>query len=207
VVFAGTLAPWSIVKHRYLSENYTLIKEHFLGGYSSPKGLAATAALFFSKTPLQSQVSNRLSQLETTFRIKELANLGEDISEGDMRGLWISWDKYEFNFLIFTLYPGLLFIMLAWAFKQWGSKNAWKSESFDTKNGKPMFVLSILTMLCVILAHYGHHPPDIVYHQPLAVLILANVVLITVILRSAVPVRIAYYGYMVLVIYRISLYL
>ncbi len=207
VLFAVTIVPWSMVKHRYFHDNYTLIKAHFLDGYSSPKGLAASAELFFSKTPLQNQVSKRLTQLGTSFRIKELVQLGEDFGLHNMKDFLYRWDKYEFNFLIFTLYPGIFFVLLAWLFKRSVHKQTWNFKSYDIESGKTMFILSILTMLCVTLAHFGPYPPDIVYHQPLAVLILANMVMITVILRSSMPVRATYYGYMAVVFYRLFLYL
>lgn len=207
LVFAATIAPWSTVKHLYLHENYSLIKSHFLGGYSSPKGLGASAQLFFENTPIEKQISTRLGQLATAFRFEKLSQLQKKLhTEGGTVFLG-QWNTDEFNFLVFSLYPGALFALFVWMYARFIKKQPGDRGTSPAMSGKVILTLSLLTMVTVILAHFGKHPPDIVYHQPLAVLFLADMVLVAYILKAALPVRIVYFGYMAFVVYRLALFL
>ncbi|MGA8262087.1 MAG: hypothetical protein WB783_17925 [Arenicellales bacterium] len=212
LVFAAAIAPWAVVKHLYFNEEYTEIKTHFLDGYSSPRGLAASARLFIEHTTVQQQYSRRLSNLETSFRLGQLPTFQAALHKRGLRGLLREWDKEEFNFLAYVLYPGALFAVVAWvyALRRRSAQDTVEPAGVEhTAPDRTGFLLwmSVATMVAVILAHYGRHPPDIVYHQPMGVLVLANMVLLGVVLRAPRGIRFAYYAYAAVALWRLFLFL
>jgi|GEM_PF-2174119 len=206
-VFTVCLMPWSFVKHSYFPDRYILIKQHFLGGYSSPKGLGESAMLFFKNTPLQQEYTNRLAQFTKSFRLDKFVALAQELSGYGAKAFLRRWDKVEFNYLSFVLYPSMLFALLGWIYGRYKDRQNIYLKSKDPGPGRSILGISILTMLVVILTNYGQFPPDIVYHQPMGVLVLANLVLLTFILRSAKAVKIPYIGYVIFVLFRLGLFL
>lgn len=206
-VFTVCQMPWSVVKHINFPDQHVLIKEHFLGSYSSPKGLGESALLFIKNTPLQEQVSNRLDRFAKSFRLDEFVALAQTFREDGIRAFLYRWDKVEFNYLAFVLYPSILFALLAWLYGRYKDRRADSLKSNDPGPGRSILAISIFTMLAVIVMSYGRHPPDIPYHQPMGVLVLANLVLLTFILRSAKTIKIPYFGYAIFVLYRLGLFL
>jgi hypothetical protein len=206
LVFAVALLPWSSVKRIYFHDENVLIKQHFLGGYSSPKGLGESARLFLENTPLQQQCSNRLDQLVSLFRFYKFEALVQKFREHGTKAFLLEWDIIEFNYIAFALYPGALFALLSWIFGRFKDQQTGYLALDDSGKSRSILIISVFTMVFVILAHYGRSPADIVYQQPMGVLVLANLVLLAIILRSVTTIKIAYFGYTAFVLYRLGLF-
>ncbi len=206
VVFAAVVAPWMIVKRVYLEDNQTLIKTHFLSGYSSPEGLGASARLFLEHVSLPQQIPQRLGQLKDAVRATEVEELYRDFTERGFKPFLKRWNQLEFNYLSILLYPAILFATFGWLYRAVRPVDVRGNKIRGAHTVRTMLVLSFLTMAILILVHYGRHAPDITYHQPLGVLALAHIVLIGSAWDSNRFIRAAYVVYGALAVYRLALF-
>jgi hypothetical protein len=207
LAFAATLAPWTIIKRLDFHDNYTEIKTHFLGGYSSPKGLGASVRLFLKKTTLEEQYSRRLTRLWESFRLEELAGLSSELGTEGMEAFMHRWDRDEFNYVAFVLYPAALFAGLAWVYGRMRQRPNNASTAPGDEVGRSLGLIAVVTTLIIVLAHFGRHPPDIVYHQPMGVLVLADMVLVSFILKAAPVIQVVYLAYAAFAVVRLGLFL
>lgn len=206
-VFVVVMTPWQTVKRHYFDESYALVKTHFLGGYSSEDGLLASAREMLAHTTWEEQYTRRLGRLADSFRLEEIGHLESALAGGEQRAFLELWDRYEFNYLAFVLYPGVLFVLLGWLYRRFLRERQVEGDSGEPDRTTPLLWISVLTMVVVILAHFGHHAPDIVYHQPMGVLVLANLVILGLVQRSPRGIRFAYYAYAAFAVCRLALFL
>ncbi len=207
IVFAVVIAPWAIVKRVYLNENHTLIKTHFLGGYSSPEGLGASARLFFDSVTLQEQASERLGRLKDAGRAVEIGELYRVYVEQGFKPFLHRWDQLEFTHIAILLYPMFLFVLFGWIYRKAWPVGAMGNGTVDNHTSRTMLTLSMLTMIILALAHYGRHAPDITYHQPMGVLALAYIVLIGFVWHANRFIRAVYFAYVAFTAYRLAAFL
>ncbi len=208
LIFTSANLPWSMVKHFYLHENYTLIKQHFLAGYSDPAGLEKSAELFFENIPLARQIPQRIKRLSHSLRLGEISELVHALTKNNVRRGLLLWDQDEFNYAAFVLYPLVLLAILAWVLpdkKQLPRDNLDNVVAGADFSAATLFVVSIITLATVILLSYGL-PPDITYHLPMGVLILIYALLIGQMMCGNRYVRIVGAGYYGLVAFRLFLF-
>lgn len=210
LVFAAANLPWSMVKHFYLHENYTLIKEHFLAGYSAPAGLGKSAELFFEKIPLSQQLPQRIERLAHSLRLAEIRELVRTFARHHAKRGLLLWDQYEFNYAAFVLYPLAFLALLARVLphKKQVPPNSPAAEGAGSLcSAATLIAVSVATLVAVILLSYGIHPPDITYHLPMGVLVLIDALLIGLVMHGSRYVRIAGCGYYVLTAFRLFMFL
>ncbi len=204
VVFAAVNLPWSVIKKLYFHDQYRLIKEHFLAGYTDPAGLGKSVALFFAKVPFSEQLGHRFERLWESFR---LANIGELLSllhKGEIERFFRLWNRWEFTYTAFVLYP---FMVLAAAVvldqrrkgtprpSATGAGTRWPTAGV-------LAGLSVLTLLAIVLISYGSHAPDITYHQPMGVIVLLYVLMIGKVTQARTALRFAAGVYLMVTAYR-----
>ena len=206
-MFAAVIAPWASVKRIYLNENHALIKTHFLGSYSSPEGLGASAREFFNRTTLEEQVSKRFGRLKDAARVEEIRELYRVYTTHGVKPFLKQWNQMEFNFLAFVLYPVFLLAFFGWIYRTMWHVDVTGNGMIEAHTSRTMLTLSVLTMLILTLAHYGRHAPDITYHQPMGVLALAYIVLIGLVLRLGNFMRAVYFTYVAFAAYRLAVFM
>lgn len=207
LVFTVAITPWSIVKRVHLDERQALLKTHFLDGYSSPEGLGASARLFLDNTTLEERLAKRFAQLGNAFRVVEVSGLFDTLEEHGFKSFLKQWDQLEFSYSAVVLYPVLAFVLAGWINRRFRYVGPDSAASNDLRTGRVILLISLITMAVVILAHYGRHDPDITYHQPLGVLVLAYATALGFALRSGIGFRAVLSTYMLLSVYRLVIFL
>jgi len=169
--------PWAIIKHHYLRDNNALIKVHFLNGVSHPGGLVKSIELFFEKVPLPEQLGPRFERLRNSFRLDEIKKLIETSRKKSLSRFCLLWNQYEFRFVAFSFYA-LLFLLLFMSVINKINLHHFNNPSETAVSGFPKMAiiligLSAITIVSIILLSYGSHAPDLNYHLPMGVTILA----------------------------------
>lgn len=169
--------PWATIKHHYLRDNNALIKVHFLNGVSHPGGLVKSIELFFEKVPLSEQWGPRFKRLRNSFRLDEVKKLIETSRKKPFSHLCLLWNQYEFRFVVFSFYP-LLILLFIMSFINKIKTHHINSPSETVVSVFPQMALiliglSAITIVSIILLSYGSHAPDLNYHLPMGVTILA----------------------------------
>ncbi len=204
-VFAAANLPWSVIKKLYFHDQYRLIKEHFLAGYSDPAGLGKSVALFLAKVPFPEQVGHRLARLWDSFRLASVGALLNALQKGEIERFFRSWNRWEFTFTAFVLYPFMLLAAVAAVQQHWRKKGG-GSGAFTVVQHRPtageLAGLSALTLLTIVFVSYGSHAPDITYHQPMGVIVLLYVLMIGKVSQAGTALRTAAGIYLALTAYR-----
>lgn len=207
--FAATNLPWTMVKKLYFNDQYRLIKEHFLAGYSDPAGIGRSAALFFFKIPLSEQLGHRFERLWGSFRFPEIGNLIHALQSQEVGQFCRLWNRYEFTYTAFVIYP-FLFLFLMTILRSLRVKHANPGKPPMGTGPSPLpatqMALSGLTLFTIIFLSYGSHAPDITYHQPMGVVVLLYLLLIGKVMAGSRAVRLAMYAYLSLAAFRLTFF-
>lgn len=210
-VFMALNLPWTLVARFYFEPRPgLLVCEHFLNGHYTPQGFSISIRDFFASTPVADQFTHRLHSLATTFRLHELAGLLIMAARGNWSAALMRYSMLEWNMLAFVLYPSLAFICLhvctlavCSARKRSGGPahagmvaaltfplqlpavgaRLWRVLRRRWADPTNMFLIALITMVLIILATFSHHPPDLTYHLPMAMVVIAHVTLVAWIWR------------------------
>ncbi len=204
--FIITLLPWSIVKALYYPDNYTLIKQSFLGGYARDKPLMVSFKLFMDAHPLNQQLAYRLERVMNTFRPVRFGFLMDSFSNHSLTKSYWHWNNYEFFFFISSIYSLTLVNVVAWlqrisAFcigRIFCKKMPGTTQIL--RNGKELFILvgiSILTIFSLIFLTHGYPFPDINHQLPLGIILIIHIGLVGLVLRAG------WFGYATMMVYSI----
>jgi len=210
-VFMALNLPWTLVTRFYFEPRPgLLICEHFLNGHYTPQGLSIGIKDFLATTPIADQFTHRLHSLATTFRFHELVGLLKMAAHGNWAGALMRYSMLEWNMLSFVLYPSLAFIFLhvctlavrsarkrsnpsaqagifaalTFPFQLPGvGARLWRVLRQRWAEPTNMFLIALITMVLIILAAFSRHPPDLTFHLPMAMIVIAHVTLLAWIWR------------------------
>ncbi len=209
MIFAAANLPWALVKKLYLNDQYRLIKEHFLAGYSDPAGIGKSVLLFFSKVPFSEQLAQRMERLWSGFRLTEIGELWRVLQHRGLEHFCRLWNRYEFSYTAFVLYPFIFLGFLAVVTNLGLKKNGYRGKpTVNPPQPAPVvqMVLSAATLLVIIVLSYGSHAPDITYHQPMGVIVLLYLLLIGTVMSAGRNMRIVMSVYLGLAAFRLTVY-
>ncbi len=198
LVFAATIAPWSLVKARFFPDQHVLLISHYLGGRQNPDGLLASARQFFDEVPLAEQLKVRARRIENALRLTEIKQLYRLPQERGWQDLLLQWDLYEFRYTALVLYPLLLFALFARWFRRAEADEIFHAQTFRSEMSqmRSLFRLSLLTLFILLFLAYSHFDPDLTYHLPMALPVLMMLVLGAGIQRGARWVRFLFYAWL-----------
>jgi len=185
--FTATQIPWALTKHLYYPDTHRLLRSFLFAGHDHPDGLMASVRTFFAETPLREQVITRLSNLYHSLRIEETVQTVALLFKGDIDGWLLHWNQLEFSRTAVLFYPLLGFLLLArLAQRVARDGHSPRATSFvrEAPEARAALWIGIATMLCIVLIAFGRFPPDISYHQPTGVLLLAYSILSARVLAS-----------------------
>jgi hypothetical protein len=185
VLFTALNLPWNLVKMHYIREDNVLFEEHFLEDTHDPKGVFASVKDFFAAHPLASQLRFRSARVAEIPRLREIRD--ELRGRRSLGELALAWSRMESRYVLPLFYPLLLLVIVGAAVRRWKRERLpWASEQ------RMLLAGSAATFLLLQFASYGRTPFDITWQQPLAVLVLAYIVLAERILQGPRLVRAAF---------------
>jgi hypothetical protein len=205
LVFVAANLPWGVVKHVYMPDDQALLKSFFLAGKDDPRGLLASAKLFFEEVPLERQIDWRLGRLAESFHLKDLADLAHLLRHGEWRELAGRWNQLEFSRFAFVVYPSLAFLLLAWLTQKTGLSR--RPAAKLAPEARTLAVLGFASVLAIVIGAYGRSSPDVNHAQSMGVILLIHLILVGAVLQSNALVRRVYWGYIALVAVRMGVFL
>jgi len=207
LIFAATIAPWSLVKARYYPDKHALLISHYLGGRENPDGLLASAKQLFREVPLSQQIKFRAHRVENALRITELKQVYQLFRSAGWRAALDEWNLREFRYTAFVVYPFLLFAVLARLFRTRDDDEIFRAAEhrLEISRARIMFWLSVTTLLVLLFLAYGRYDPDLTYHLPMALPVLMILTAVVAIVHGSRPVRYLFYGWVIFAAWRLAL--
>jgi hypothetical protein len=205
LVFVAANLPWGVVKHVYMPDNQALLKSFFLAGKDDPRGLLASAQLFFREIPPEQQIAWRANRLVDAFHFQDFADFAHLLRHGEWRELALRWNKEEFSRFAFVVYPSLGFLLLAWLTHKTGLTPAPRNRL--APEAPVLAVLGFASVLVIILGAYGRSPPDVNHAQSMGLVLLIHLILVGAVLQSNALVRRLYWGYLAVAAVRLGAFL
>lgn len=208
MVFIVTILPWSIVKSLHFPDHHFLIKEHFFYRLGRGESLFTTARIFFAKFTLGEQLDYRWTNIVKSFRVKEIGSLINLVQSGESRKLAVEWNNLEFVFLAFTLYPLAAVGFLNKLYERTvaplllGEQPTPKKTDLSTEK-YTFLLLTIVTLWGIIFISYNGNP-DLTFHLPMGVILLAQALLFGISYRSGSFGRILLFCLALVTLWRIT---
>ncbi len=201
LVFTLINMPWAIIKLLYFKPSTVLLQQMFLNGEDHPNGLWATMRLFFEHNPLAGQLHYRLQQMADSLQLVNWSGIFSHLSSNYFEGLRL-WNLFEFDHLSMLFAPLLVFLLLQELWFRLYPSSMPIALSYTREQKQLLSVCMISTLLLLFLG-YGA-PPDINYHNPMAILVLAYMLLVIRLLYRKGPSRVVYFAYLGFTVYRLS---
>jgi len=207
LIFAGTIAPWSLVKAKYYPDKHALLVSHYLGGRQNPDGLLASAKQLFREVPPQQQLKFRAHRVENALRITEVKQVYQLFRRAGWRAALDEWNLREFRYTAFVVYPFLLFAVLARLFRVRDDEEIFHAAEhrLEISRARIMFWLSVATLFVLLFLAYGRYDPDLTYHLPMALPVLMVLTAVVAIVHGSRRVRNVFYGWMIFAAWRLAL--
>ncbi len=204
LTFVLSNLPWAIIKELYFKRSSVLLQQMFLNGENDPNGLWATAKLFFQHIPLSEQLSYRVQQVVDSLQLVNWGGIFTHLTSDFFQGLRI-WNLFEFDHLAMLFAPILFLVLFQGLWSRFYSAVPGIKSEHANEQRQLLWGCLISTVLLLFLG-YGA-PPDINYHNPMAILVLAYMLLVVRMFGSKGFPRLLYLVYLGLAVYRLSMQL